>query len=54
MLRYGLSYLLCLTCFFAKAQIALEADPFAASFFARNITSEELKEQLNQVGIRRV
>lgn len=49
MLRYGLSYLLCLTFFFTKAQIALEADPFAASFFARNITRQELEEQLNRL-----
>lgn len=33
----------------AWGQLALEADPFAASFFARNITQSELKEQLNRL-----
>ena len=31
------------------SQVVLEADPFAASFFAQNITEEELREQLLRV-----
>jgi hypothetical protein len=44
-----------LFCFYLTngwSQIALEADPFAASFFAQNITQEELKEQLSRISSR--
>lgn len=33
----------------AWGQLHLEADPFAASFFGRNITKEELKQQLTRL-----
>ncbi|NND30947.1 MAG: M28 family peptidase [Saprospiraceae bacterium] len=39
----------CLIATSGWSQIALEADPFAASFFAQNITQEELKEQLTRI-----
>ncbi len=46
MLKYGLLFLFCVRIYIGWGQIQLEADPFAASFFSRNITQAELKEQL--------
>ncbi|MCB0686957.1 MAG: M28 family peptidase [Saprospiraceae bacterium] len=49
MLRYGLLYILSLKICLVWGQFKLETDPFAASFFARNITKEELKEDLTEL-----
>ncbi len=52
MLKYGWISLLCFGFFVAGGQMALEADPFAAAFFSRNITQAELKEQLTRLASR--
>jgi len=52
MLRFVLLSCCLLLFNLARTQITLESDPFATSFFAQNITAEELEEQIKIISSR--